>query len=81
MDEAGFEKYFQHSGMHSIGVMEFEPPFFGPTQDSVFEEGMVVSIDISVFDTPWGGFRVEDGYLITASGAERLNLTDYLILK
>lgn len=81
MDEGGLEKYFQHSGMHSIGVMEFEPPFFGPTQDSVFEEGMVVSIDVPVFDTPWGGFRVEDGYLITAHGAEKLNLVDYLIIK
>ncbi len=81
MNEEGLEQYFQHSGMHSIGVMEFEPPFFGPTQDSVFEERMVVSIDIPVFETPWGGFRVEDGYAITATGAERLNLVDYLIIK
>ena len=81
MDEAGLEKYFQHTGMHSIGVMEFEPPFFGPTQDSVFQEGMVVSLDVPVFDTPWGGFRVEDGYLITADGAEKLDLVDYLIIK
>lgn len=81
MHAEGLEKYYQHSGMHSIGVMEFEPPFFGPTQDSVFAEGMVVSIDVPVFETPWGGFRVEDGYEITATGAERLNLVDYLIIK
>ncbi len=55
--------------------------FFGPTQDSVFEERMVVSIDIPVFEAPWGGFRVEDGYAITATGAQRLNLVDYLIIK
>ncbi|NMA22718.1 MAG: aminopeptidase P family protein [Spirochaetales bacterium] len=81
MNEEGLEKYYQHSDMHSIGVMEFEPPFFGPTQDSVFAERMVVSIDVPVFETPWGGFRVEDGYLITATGAERLNLVDYFIIK
>ncbi len=81
MHQEGLEKYYQHSGMHSIGVMEFEPPFFGPTQDSLFAENMVVSIDVPVFETPWGGFRVEDGYLITADGAERLNIVDYLIIK
>jgi Xaa-Pro aminopeptidase len=81
MHQEGLEKYYQHSGMHSIGVMEFEPPFFGPTQDSVFAERMVVSIDVPVFETPWGGFRVEDGYLITADGAEKLNIVDYLIIK
>jgi len=42
---------------------------------------MVVSLDVPVFDTPWGGFRVEDGYLITADGAEKLDLVDYLIIK
>lgn len=81
MDSYGLEKYFQHTGIHSIGVMEFEPPFFGPTQNSLFEENMVVSLDVPVFETPWGGFRVEDGYEITKDGVEKLDLVDYLIIK
>ena len=38
---------------------------------------MVISIDIPMFNTPWGGLRIEDGYLITATGAERLHHTPY----
>jgi hypothetical protein len=41
----------------------------------------VISIDIPLFNTPWGGLRVEDGYWITADGAERLNETPYWIEK
>jgi hypothetical protein len=41
--------------MHSIEVMELEPPSFSPTQERVFAELMVVSIDIPVFQVPWGG--------------------------
>ncbi len=40
---------------------------------------MIISIDIPLFNTPWGGLRVEDGFLITADGAERLNQTPYVI--
>ena len=34
-----------------------------------------------MFNTPWGGLRVEDGFLITKTGAERLHKTPYLIKK
>jgi Xaa-Pro aminopeptidase len=40
---------------------------------------MVVSIDIPVLNAPWGGLRVEDGFLVTATGAEWLNDTPYLL--
>lgn len=70
-----------YSGIHSIGVMEFEPPIFGPTQPDILEEDMFVSIDIPVFGPKWGGFRLEDGFLITANGYERLSNIDYLIIK
>jgi Xaa-Pro aminopeptidase len=42
---------------------------------------MVISIDIPLFNAPWGGLRIEDGYLITSGGAEPLNRTPYLIQK
>jgi Xaa-Pro aminopeptidase len=40
---------------------------------------MVISIDIPMFNTDWGGLRVEDGYLVTEEGAERLEHTAHLI--
>ena len=64
-----------------MGVIEFEPPIFGPTRTDLIQAGMVLSIDIPVFNTPWGGFRIEDGYYITDNGAELLNKVNYVILK
>ncbi len=78
---AGLGQYFLYSGVHSLGVIEFEPPIFGPSSAAVLAEDMVVSIDIPLFNTPWGGLRMEDGFVITATGAERLNHTPYLIRK
>ena len=81
LKEADLESYFLYSGMHSVGVVEFEPPIFGPSSVSKLAENMVVSVDVPMFNTPWGGLRLEDGYLITATGAERLNNTPYKLQK
>ncbi|MCX6648361.1 MAG: Xaa-Pro peptidase family protein [Candidatus Bathyarchaeota archaeon] len=73
MTEAGLGENFLYSGLHSVGVVEFEPPIFGPGSREVLRENMVISVDIPVFNAPWGGLRVEDGYLITRDGCEKLN--------
>jgi Xaa-Pro aminopeptidase len=81
MEAAGFGQYFLYSGIHSVGVIEFEPPIFGPSSEARLKKDMVVSVDIPLFNAPWGGLRVEDGYLITATKAERLNDIPYRIEK
>lgn len=67
--EAGYGDFFLYTGIHSIGVMEFEPPILAGFDDTVVASDMVFSIDIPMFHTPWGGLRVEDGFHITADGA------------
>jgi Xaa-Pro aminopeptidase len=79
VEAAGLGEHFLYSGVHSVGVIEFEPPILGPSSDERLREHMVISVDIPIFDTPWGGLRVEDGFLITSAGAERLNQTPALI--
>lgn len=79
--EAGLEQYFLYSGVHSLGVIEFEPPIFGPGSSAQLKEDMIISIDIPMFNTPWGGLRVENGYRITASGAEPLQDIPLIIQK
>jgi Xaa-Pro aminopeptidase len=79
--EGGLGQYFLYSGVHSVGVIEFEPPIFGPSSDAVLEMDMVISVDIPIFHAPWGGLRIENGYLITAAGAEPLHDTPYWIEK
>jgi len=79
MEQAGFGPNFLYSGIHSVGLIEFEPPIFGPSSTAILEESMVLSVDIPVFNAPWGGLRLEDGFLVTATGSERLNDTPYVL--
>lgn len=81
VQEGGLGPHFLYSGVHSVGVIEFEPPIFGPSSSAELKKDMVISIDIPIFNTPWGGLRIEDGYVITDHGAERLHQTPYKIRK
>jgi Xaa-Pro aminopeptidase len=81
VDEGNLGQYFLYSGVHSVGVIEFEPPIFGPSSPAILKKDMVISIDIPMFNTPWGGLRIESGYLITADGAELLHDTPFRIEK
>jgi Xaa-Pro aminopeptidase len=81
IEQAGLGEFFLYSGVHSIGVIEFEWPIFVPRSDTVIQPNRVISIDIPLFNTPWGGLRVEDGFLITESGAERINETPFLVTR
>ena len=81
VEDAGLGQYFLYSALHSVGMIEFEPPIFGPGSTEVLKPGMVISVDIPLFNAPWGGLRMEDGFLLTETGAERINQTDYLIIK
>ena len=81
VEEAGLGDYFLYSGVHSVGVIEFEPPIFGPSSSASIAAGMVISVDIPMFNAPWGGLRVEDGYLVTETAAEKLHETPFWIRK
>jgi len=69
---AGLEHYFAYSGVHSVGVVEFEPPILTSWHDEPLVPGMVFSVDIPMFGAPWGGLRIEDGFLVGPGGAEPL---------
>ena len=79
VEDGGLGEYFLYSGVHSLGVIEFEPPIFGPSSPAKLKENMIISVDIPMFNASWGGLRIEDGYLMTDSGVEKLHSTPYLI--
>ena len=81
MTRAGYGENFLYSGLHSVGVIEFEPPILGPSSSTVIEPGMVISIDIPLFEAPIFGSRTEDGYLITENGPERLTTAERLVFR
>jgi Xaa-Pro aminopeptidase len=81
VSDASLGSHFLYSGVHSVGVVELEPPIFEPSSSALLKENMIISIDVPIFNTPWGGLRIEDGYLITDIGAERLSKTPYYVNK
>ena len=81
MSSVNLGKNFLYSGIHSIGLIEFEPPIFGPSCKSCMEKNMILSIDIPVFDSPWGGLRIENGYLIGENNAESLTSIPFIVNK
>ncbi|MBQ7916757.1 MAG: aminopeptidase P family protein [Firmicutes bacterium] len=81
MEEAGYGKNFMYSGLHSVGVTEFEPPILGPSSTTLIENNMVISIDIPLFEADVHGFRTESGYLIQDGKAQILTEIPYLIQK
>lgn len=81
MQDAGFGPNFLYSGIHSVGVIEFKAPIFGPSCNSVMEENMVLSIDIPAFDGEWGRVRAEDGCLIEKDVAKWFTSFEYFVQK
>lgn len=71
----GLGDYYVYSSCHSVGTVEAEEPILGPGCKLVVAEDMAFNIDIPLFLAPFGGFRSEDGFLVTPGGAERLNKT------
>jgi Xaa-Pro aminopeptidase len=63
--------------LHSVGLIEFEPPIFMTSSAATIRPGMALSIDSPLFHGPWGGLRLEDGFSIDATGTARPRFTDY----
>ena len=73
MNRAGFARNFAYSGIHSVGVIEFEAPILSSKSEVVLQPNMVFSVDIPLFLNDWGGMRYESGFLITEAGCEPLS--------
>jgi Xaa-Pro aminopeptidase len=69
----GYPDQPSHPICHGVGARAHEPPYPHQAGDGVFEEGMVLAIEPGVYWPGGGGLRVEDNFLITAGGAEKLS--------
>jgi D-alanyl-D-alanine dipeptidase len=70
-DEDG-ATYPHHSG-HGFGLFAQERPYLVPGSTDVLQEGDVVAIEPGAYRPGRGGMRLEDAFVVTAGGCERLN--------
>ena len=64
----GFGEAFGHSLGHGIGLEIHEAPRLAKTAESPLALGAVVTIEPGVYLADWGGVRIEDDVLLSASG-------------
>jgi Xaa-Pro aminopeptidase len=73
IDAAGHPGQPSHPLCHGVGARAHEPPFAHQAGGGVMREGMVLAIEPGIYWPEGGGLRVEDNFLVTAEGAEKLS--------
>jgi Xaa-Pro aminopeptidase len=73
LDRMGYPGQPTHPVCHGVGARAHEPPYPHQAGGGTFEEGMVVAVEPGVYWDGGGGLRVEDNFLITADGLEKLS--------
>jgi Xaa-Pro aminopeptidase len=69
----GYPTQPTHPICHGVGARAHEPPYPHRAGGGSFAEGMVLAIEPGCYWEGGGGLRVEDNFLITGRGAEKLS--------
>ena len=62
-----------HPVCHGVGARAHEPPYPHQAGGGSFEQGMVLAVEPGVYWEGGGGLRVEDNFLVTSDGLEKLS--------
>lgn len=68
----GVDEFFTHSLGHSFGLEVHEAPVLSRRRDDTLAAGDVVTVEPGLYFEGSRGMRLEDDYLVTVDGAERL---------
>jgi Xaa-Pro aminopeptidase len=72
-EKAGTADYFPHHAGHGLGLMHPEAPYLVRHANETLMAGDVVTLEPGLYVPKIGGLRIENNYLITATGFERLS--------
>jgi Xaa-Pro aminopeptidase len=77
--KCGYDKYFNHSTGHSLGLGTYEngtfheKPSIGPREDKTpIVENMVITVEPGIYIESFGGVRIEAEYVMTNNGLEQM---------
>jgi len=73
IEAMGFPGQPSHPICHGVGARAHEPPYAHQAGGGEIREGMVLAIEPGCYIEGGGGLRVEDNFLITSGGAEKLS--------
>ncbi|TYO95644.1 M24 family metallopeptidase [Desulfallas thermosapovorans] len=68
----GYGEYFGHSTGHGVGLAVHEGPRLSMRDDTILQEGMVVTIEPGIYLPGTGGVRIEDSVVVEKYGCRRL---------
>ena len=69
---AGYPGQPSHPICHGVGARAHEPPYAHQAGGGTVEAGMVLAIEPGIYWPEGGGLRLEDNFLVTETGVEKL---------
>jgi Xaa-Pro aminopeptidase len=73
LHDAGYPGQPTHPICHGVGARAHEPPYPHQAGGGEFAEGMVLAVEPGMYWAGGGGLRVEDNFLVTSGGVEKLS--------
>ncbi len=73
IDRIGSPVPVSHPVAHGVGARAHEPPYAHRAGGGEILEGMVLAVEPAVYWQGGGGLRVEDNFLVTAEGPQKLS--------